>query len=173
MSCFWQSLGQRFAPGEAKKEILPLLPSLVGLSVNSPPELWLSNRIPTSPLERNQRQRCASELTYLSISTANRRMGSTAWQKSTMCAGHRLLTPSRCSLICLIGKGSKGEVMEKNHRANDGITTGASNAASLRLPSPQGVLGAFGFEVGLILALVQTHDTSFGRSSELDQSLGS
>lgn len=63
--------------------------------------------------------------------------------------------------------------MEKNHRANDGITTGASNAASLRLLSPQGVLGAFGFEVGLILALLQTHDTSFGRFSELDQSLGS
>lgn len=63
--------------------------------------------------------------------------------------------------------------MEKNLRASDGITTEARNVASLRLPSPQGTLGVLGFEVGLILALVQTHDTSFGRSSELDQSLGS
>lgn len=63
--------------------------------------------------------------------------------------------------------------MEKNHTASDGTTTEASIVASLRLSSPQGVLGVFGFEVGLVLALVQTHDTSFGRSSELDQSLGS
>lgn len=97
-----------------------------------------------------------------------------------MCAGQRLLTPppaptppSRRCLICSIGEGSKGEVMEKKRGANDGGTTGARNAASPRLPSPQGALGAFGFEVGPILALVQTHDTSFGRSSELDQSLGS
>lgn len=62
--------------------------------------------------------------------------------------------------------------MEKNPRASDGVTTEASNVASPRLPSPRGMLGVFGFEVGLILALVQTHDTSFGRSSELDQSLG-
>lgn len=63
--------------------------------------------------------------------------------------------------------------MENKHRARDGGTTEAANVASPRLPSPQGTLGVSGFEVGLILALVQTHDTSFGRSSELDQSLGS
>ena len=54
---------------------------------------------------------------------------------------------------------------------DDGVTTAATNTAALELPSPQAVKVARGFEVQLTLASVQTHDTSFGRSAELDQSL--
>lgn len=42
-------------------------------------------------------------------------------------------------LIFSISERSKGEVEVENLRLSDGITTGASNTASLGLPSPQGV----------------------------------
>jgi len=63
-------------------------------------------------------------------------------------------------LSSIIGEGSKGEVKLKNPGLDDSGTSEASNTATLKLLSPQGVKVACSFEVPLTLASVQAHDMS-------------